>query len=92
MLLWSYFTCLLTDPGRVPPRWSPFSDDVEAAAVLEGLDQGSLDGWGRTDVQRPRFCKKCQVQQSFDLNFCICGAGDAAISRDFVSVDSASRC
>ena len=27
MLLWSYFTAVATDPGRVPPGWHPFSDE-----------------------------------------------------------------
>lgn len=26
MLLWSYFTTVLTDPGRVPIGWHPFPD------------------------------------------------------------------
>ncbi len=27
MLLWSYFTAVATDPGRVPPGWHPFADE-----------------------------------------------------------------
>ncbi len=27
MLLWSYFTAIATDPGRVPPGWHPFADE-----------------------------------------------------------------
>ena len=66
MLLWSYFTCVAADPGRVPPRWSPFADDVEAAQVLAALEQGSLDAWPRDDVSRPRYCKKCQARDTCD--------------------------
>ena len=27
MLMWSYFAAVLTDPGRVPPGWTPFGSD-----------------------------------------------------------------
>lgn len=33
MLLWSYFTAVATDPGRVPPGWHPFSDEEVCPAV-----------------------------------------------------------
>ncbi|CAI5972054.1 unnamed protein product [Closterium sp. NIES-64] len=40
MLLWSYFSVVLTDPGGVPPDWHPFfrgDDDLEAQS-LQTLD------------------------------------------------------
>lgn len=33
MLLWSYFTTVLTDPGRVPVGWHPFPDAEQVVVV-----------------------------------------------------------
>ncbi|KAL3147976.1 hypothetical protein ABBQ38_014271 [Trebouxia sp. C0009 RCD-2024] len=59
MLLWSYFTAVATDPGRVPPGWHPFSDEEEAAYELERLNYASYQPANKSI--RPRFCKKCQA-------------------------------
>ena len=31
MVLWSYFACVLTEPGKVPDGWTPPQEDEEAA-------------------------------------------------------------
>ena len=30
MTLWSYFACVMTDPGKVPRGWHPFPNDEVA--------------------------------------------------------------
>ena len=35
MLLWSYFTAVATDPGRVPPGWHPFCDEEVCPELSE---------------------------------------------------------
>ena len=35
MLLWSYFACVLTDPGKTPEGWHPFeTDEVDRTFCL----------------------------------------------------------
>ncbi|CAN0841901.1 Probable protein S-acyltransferase 14 [Linum grandiflorum] len=64
MLVWSYFSTIVTEPGGVPPNWRPATDeesgvadplvgtenDAAAAAAVFGLNQ---------DNQKARFCRKC---------------------------------
>lgn len=66
MLLWSYFTTVLTDPGGVPPNWRPSVDEERGDAdPLIGLEHGSNFGPNQSSVfgdpanQRMRFCRKC---------------------------------
>ncbi|KAF5368430.1 hypothetical protein D9758_002212 [Tetrapyrgos nigripes] len=46
MLLWNYFLCVFTDPGRVPPKWAP---DTHA----DGFEVKKLTG-------KPRYCRNCE--------------------------------
>ncbi|CAI0413504.1 unnamed protein product [Linum tenue] len=43
MLVWSYFTTILTDPGGVPQTWRPITDEEEGGVVdpLVGTDQST---------------------------------------------------
>jgi palmitoyltransferase ZDHHC2/15/20 len=60
LLLWSYFACAVTGPGRVPPGWHPFTSDADAAAELERLQTDPPDPSVRlVGIPRPRWCKKC---------------------------------
>jgi palmitoyltransferase len=60
MLLWAYFACAVTGPGRVPPGWHPFTCDADAAAELERLQTDPPDAAARlAGLPRPRWCKKC---------------------------------
>ncbi|MBA0876063.1 hypothetical protein Goshw_018921 [Gossypium schwendimanii] len=58
MLLWSYFTVVLTDPGTVPPNWKPASD--EERGEVDPLNESEFDGL-QPDLssQRIRYCWKC---------------------------------
>ena len=51
LLLWSYFACVLTEPGLVPDDWIPPSD-CELERDLS--EQASL-----CSEKRKRFCRKC---------------------------------
>lgn len=58
MLLWSYFSVVLTDPGSVPPNWRPAMDEERGDAdPLTGPDFGGLP----SDPSNPRvrYCRKC---------------------------------
>ncbi|KIM47503.1 hypothetical protein M413DRAFT_62143 [Hebeloma cylindrosporum] len=46
LLLWNYFLCVFTDPGRVPTGWKP---DTHA----DGYEVKKLTG-------APRYCRMCQ--------------------------------
>jgi hypothetical protein len=37
MILWSYFTALTTDPGRVPEGWHPFSNARVGSLAVSSL-------------------------------------------------------
>ena len=58
MLLWSYFSVVLTDPGCVPPNWRPAMDEERGEAdPLNGSEFNGL----QPDLsnQRIRYCRKC---------------------------------
>ncbi|PPQ73379.1 hypothetical protein CVT26_015482 [Gymnopilus dilepis] len=45
-LLWNYFLCVFTDPGRVPPGWQPDTGE-------DGYEVKRLTG-------TPRYCRMCK--------------------------------
>ncbi|KAH7916458.1 zf-DHHC-domain-containing protein [Hygrophoropsis aurantiaca] len=47
MLLWNYYLCIVTDPGRVPDSWQP---DTQSG---EGYEVKKLTGG-------PRYCRSCE--------------------------------
>ncbi|XWS61907.1 hypothetical protein CRYUN_Cryun07bG0164700 [Craigia yunnanensis] len=67
MLLWSYSSVVLTDPGSVPPNWRPLRDEEKGDAdPLVGLGYGSAELGsnqlampGDSKNQNIRFCQKC---------------------------------
>lgn len=61
MLLWSYFACVLTEPGGVPKGWTPFPEDPEEAAA-EAKKSNS--------EKRRRFCKKCSAWKPRRTHHC----------------------
>eukprot|EP01025_Chloroclados_australasicus_P032884 TRINITY_DN333_c2_g1_i2.p3 TRINITY_DN333_c2_g1~~TRINITY_DN333_c2_g1_i2.p3 ORF type:complete len:300 (-),score=26.83 TRINITY_DN333_c2_g1_i2:1120-2019(-) len=58
MMLWSYFACVIADPGHVPHNWHPFVDDEDAQQMLERLPQ-LCQIFDRSDPLSPRYCRKC---------------------------------
>ncbi|KAF9567799.1 palmitoyltransferase PFA4 [Agrocybe pediades] len=46
LLLWNYFLCVFTDPGRVPPGWRPDTNS-------DGYEVKKLTG-------TPRYCRMCE--------------------------------
>ncbi|TFY61142.1 hypothetical protein EVJ58_g4697 [Rhodofomes roseus] len=48
MLLWNYYLCVVTDPGRVPPGWQPDVQDNDGYEVKK-LTRG------------PRYCRTCDA-------------------------------
>ncbi|XP_030932594.1 probable protein S-acyltransferase 14 isoform X2 [Quercus lobata] len=73
MLLWSYFSVVLTDPGSVPPNWRPPIDEERGEAdPLNGSEFINLP----TDPtnQRIRFCRKCSQLKPPRCHHCsVCG-------------------
>ncbi|KAF1868113.1 hypothetical protein Lal_00018629 [Lupinus albus] len=59
MLLWSYFSVVLTDPGSVPPNWRPAIDEeIGETNPLVGSDFNN-DVPSDSSNQRIRYCRKC---------------------------------
>lgn len=67
MLVWSYFSVVITDPGGVPPNWIPKPDEESGdAGPWAGSDNGGV-GLGSNQSamliepknQGIRFCQKC---------------------------------
>jgi palmitoyltransferase len=58
MLLWSYFSVVLTDPGSVPPNWRPAIDEERGEAdPLNGSEFSGVQS--DQSNQRIRYCRKC---------------------------------
>ncbi|KAK6935255.1 Palmitoyltransferase, DHHC domain, partial [Dillenia turbinata] len=75
MLLWCYFSVVLTDPGHVPPNWRP-SIDMERgeADPLVGSDVQYSTLPPDTRAQRVRFCRKCNQMKPPRCHHCsVCG-------------------
>ncbi|PON53768.1 Zinc finger, DHHC-type, palmitoyltransferase [Parasponia andersonii] len=79
MLLWSYFSVVLTDPGGVPPNWRPLVDEergetdslVEAEYNDPVLASIQFSEFGN---QRLRFCRKCNQFKPPRCHHCsVCG-------------------
>ena len=82
MLLWSYFSVVLTDPGSVPPNWRPVMDEERGEGdPLTGSEFGVSPA--DASKQRVRYCRKCSqmkpprchhcsVCKFFDNCSCIC--------------------
>ena len=62
MVLWSYFACVLTEPGKVPDGWTPPQEDDEAAL-------------GKSNSEKlRRFCRKCSAWKPERCHHCsVCG-------------------
>ncbi|KAG6688863.1 probable protein S-acyltransferase 14 isoform X1 [Carya illinoinensis] len=65
MLLWSYFSVVLTNPGSVPPNWRPVMDEEKGdmdplmSSEYEGPGLGSNRSTMNPANPRIRFCRKC---------------------------------
>lgn len=64
MLLWSYFSVVLTDPGGVPPNWRAVMDEeIGETDSLVGAEYNGValasNQLSDLDNQRVRFCRKC---------------------------------
>ncbi|KZT73329.1 zf-DHHC-domain-containing protein [Daedalea quercina L-15889] len=57
MLLWNYYLCVVTDPGRVPPGWQPDVQDSDGYEVKK-LTRG------------PRFCRTCEAYKPPRAHHC----------------------
>ncbi|KAJ8748884.1 hypothetical protein K2173_013317 [Erythroxylum novogranatense] len=74
MLLWSYFSVVLTDPGSVPPNWTPAID--EERAEVEPLRVSEFNGvQPDQSTQIVRYCRKCNQMKPprcHHCSVCIC--------------------
>ncbi|KAL9387186.1 hypothetical protein Peur_020310 [Populus x canadensis] len=82
MLLWSYFTTVLTDPGGVPPNWRPSIDEESGDADplvglgYEGTDLGLNQPatFGEPANPQLRVCRKCNQCKPPRCHHCsVCG-------------------
>ncbi|KAJ6426724.1 hypothetical protein OIU84_022337 [Salix udensis] len=82
MLLWSYFTTVLTDPGGVPPNWRPSIDEesgdadplVRLAREDPDLDLNQSTMLGEPANPRTRVCRKCNRFKPSRCHHCsVCG-------------------
>ncbi|KAI5594921.1 hypothetical protein BDE02_03G103400 [Populus trichocarpa] len=82
MLLWSYFTTVLTDPGGVPPNWRPSIDEESGDADplvglgYEGTDLGLNQPatFGEAANPQLRVCRKCNQCKPPRCHHCsVCG-------------------
>ncbi|OVA07666.1 zinc finger protein [Macleaya cordata] len=74
MLLWSYFSVVLTDPGGVPPNWRPLMD--EERGDTDPLTGSEFGGSGLDDSgnSRVRYCRKCNQLKPPRCHHCsVCG-------------------
>lgn len=84
MLLWSYFSVVLTDPGSVPPNWRPLIMDEEGGEAVplvgSGFSSPILSMQHQSTLisdpgdPRIRFCKKCNQFKPPRSHHCsVCG-------------------
>lgn len=65
MLLWSYFSVVFTDPGRVPSNWMPKIDEErgdDADPLVDSSASSPRDlnvVTGEPEHRRIRYCRKC---------------------------------
>ncbi|KAK8487287.1 hypothetical protein V6N11_012790 [Hibiscus sabdariffa] len=73
MLLWSYFSVVLTDPGSVPPNWRPTADEERGEA--DPLNDSEFNGLpSDSSNQRIRYCRKCNQLKPPRCHHCsVCG-------------------
>ena len=68
MMLWSYFACVLTDPGTVPHGWQPFADRATSSGSLGASGASSPRPLGA------RWCKRCLKWKPDRCHHCsVCG-------------------
>ncbi|KAJ9188449.1 hypothetical protein P3X46_003808 [Hevea brasiliensis] len=73
MLLWSYFSVVLTDPGSVPSNWRPVVEEERGEAYpLNASDFNGLPA--NPSNQRIRYCRKCNQLKPPRCHHCsVCG-------------------
>ncbi|KAK9145123.1 hypothetical protein Sjap_005026 [Stephania japonica] len=81
MLLWSYFSVVFTDPGKVPPNWRPVADEeIGDTTPLTGPEFSATDftllqtAVGSPSNSRIRHCRKCNQMKPPRCHHCsVCG-------------------
>ncbi|KAK9094613.1 hypothetical protein Scep_026082 [Stephania cephalantha] len=81
MLLWSYFSVVFTDPGKVPSNWKPAMDEeIGDTMPLTGPDFSGNDftplqtAVGSPSNSRIRYCRKCNQMKPPRCHHCsVCG-------------------
>lgn len=85
MLLWCYFSVVVTDPGSVPHAWTPstMDEDLEAETVPlastvgqpgSGISLPALVGNSMPHSPKVRLCKKCSHYKPPRCHHCsVCG-------------------
>ncbi|KMZ63046.1 putative Palmitoyltransferase [Zostera marina] len=82
MLLWSYFSVVITDPGSVPPNWRPSADEEAGVALpLTSSDFSNpiltvqqSEALSDQTIPRSRYCRKCNYPKPARCHHCsVCG-------------------
>ncbi|KAI9174053.1 hypothetical protein LWI28_011203 [Acer negundo] len=81
MLLWSYFSVVITDPGGVPPNWTPTLDEERGDNPLVGSEDGGINLISNQSAMQSkrtnhgiRFCQKCNRFKPPRCHHCsVCG-------------------
>lgn len=86
MLLWSYFSVVLTDPGSVPPNWRPAMD--EERGEVDPLNGSEFNGLqSDPSNQRIRYCRKCNQLKPPRCHHCSVCAFFMHQNSSFLSLD-----
>lgn len=82
MVLWSYFSVVLTDPGGVPPNWAPKLDEESGETIPLTHPEFNGPGVGLQSQSLPndslkpslRYCRKCNHMKPPRCHHCsVCG-------------------
>lgn len=85
MLLWCYFSVVVTDPGAVPPEWRPATSDEDLESETAPLASNGVQPGGGSSLStsvvhstshssKVRFCKKCNQYKPPRCHHCsVCG-------------------
>ncbi|CAN6879245.1 unnamed protein product [Brassica oleracea] len=74
MLLWSYFSVVVTDPGGVPPGWRPELDIEKGDGNEAAIAEASPLSVGDSSSHIVRHCRKCNQYKPPRSHHCsVCG-------------------
>ncbi|KFK28858.1 hypothetical protein AALP_AA7G057700 [Arabis alpina] len=74
MLVWSYFSVVVTDPGGVPPGWRPELDIEKSEGNQQAIVEANPISVGDSSSHIVRYCRKCNQYKPPRSHHCsVCG-------------------